>query len=81
MLWHAAQAAQMSTPARPRFTPQLLNMRRIERNLAEQRSFTKANKVGPLADAYTLFLQLTARPSCTPVYRNTVRTADTPGRM
>lgn len=40
------QAAQMSTQARPRFTPQLLNMRHVERNLAEQRNFTKANTVG-----------------------------------
>lgn len=39
-------AAQMSTQARPSFTPQLLNMRRVKRNLAEQRNLTKANKVG-----------------------------------
>lgn len=47
-------AAQMSTQARPRFTPQLLNMRRVERNLAEQRNFTKANKVKQQADQQEL---------------------------
>lgn len=34
----------MSTPARPRFTPQLLNLRHIERTLAEQKEFGKAQK-------------------------------------
>jgi hypothetical protein len=46
----------MSTPARPRFTPQLLNMRRIERNLAEQKNFTKANKVRAMVWCTHLFL-------------------------
>jgi hypothetical protein len=35
----------MSTPVRPRFTPHLLNMRRVEHTLAEQRDFTRAIKV------------------------------------
>jgi hypothetical protein len=43
--WLVLQAAQMTTPARPRFTPQLLNMRRVEAMLAEQKHFAKANKV------------------------------------
>lgn len=43
--WLLLQAAQMTTPARPRFTPQLLNMRRVESMLAEQKHFAKANKV------------------------------------
>jgi hypothetical protein len=39
------QAAQAAVQPRPKFSPALLNMRHIERTLAFQKEFTKADKV------------------------------------
>jgi hypothetical protein len=39
------QAAQAAVQPRPKFSPALLNMRHIERTLAFQKEFSKADKV------------------------------------